>query len=676
MLDINQAKDRVLELRQEIEKHNKLYYEQDSPQIDDYDYDMMMKELIKLEDEYPSLKTEDSPSVRVGGKVLEKFEQVVHDRQMMSLNNAFSMGELRDFDNKMREYTSTPKYVVEFKIDGLSLILKYRDGVLVTAATRGDGFVGEDVTQNAKTIKSIPLKLKENIDIDVRGEVFIPKDVFYKINEIQIENEEKPFANPRNMAAGSLRQLNSSIVAKRKLDIFIFNIENMDLDLNSHYDTLNYVKEMGMKISPEKKLCNNIDEVIAEIEKWTEKRFDLPFEIDGMVIKLDDLLIREEIGSTSKAPKWAIAYKFPPERVRTKVKDIIVQVGRTGVITPTAILEPVKVSGSVVSRATLNNEDYINEKDIRIGDYVYIQKAGEIIPEVYEVDKNSRTGQEQVFVMPHKCPVCDSETIRFEGEASWKCTNISCPAQIQRRIIHFVSKGAMDIDGFGEKLVIQFYEEGLLKDISDIYTLNPDRLKALPRLGEKSVNNLMVSIENSKKSPLEKFIYALGIKFIGANAGKLLAKKFKNIDEIMNASIDELRSIDEIGDKMAQSLVEFFEKKGNKELIEKLKNLGVNPQVELSKDSQNKIFDNLKIVATGTVQKFKRDDIQKLVEENGGKLASSVSKNTNFVIAGENAGSKLEKAQSLGVKVLTEEQFEQVLKLDSKQEVLTHIESL
>ncbi|MGP1410655.1 MAG: NAD-dependent DNA ligase LigA [Peptoanaerobacter stomatis] len=676
MLDINTAKDRIDELKKEIEKNNKLYYEDDSPTISDYDYDMMMNELISLENKYPNLRTEDSPSVRVGGKVLEKFEQVVHEKQMMSLTNAYSLGELRDFDNRIKEYTLTPRYVVEFKIDGLSLLLKYKNGMLISAATRGDGFVGEDVTENAKTIKSIPIRLKENVDINVRGEVFIPKDIFYKLNEIQIENEERPFANPRNMAAGSLRQLNSKIAAKRQLDIFIFNIESENIGINSHFKALDYVKDLGMKISPEKKLCNNIDEVIAEIEKWSEKRFELPFEIDGMVVKLDDIDLREEVGNTSKAPKWAIAYKFPPERVKTKVKDIIVQVGRTGVITPTAILEPVKISGSIVSRATLHNEDYIIQKDIRIGDYAYIQKAGEIIPEVYEVDVQSRTGEEKQFSMPHICPECGAKTVRFEGEASWKCTNISCPAQIKRRIIHFVSKGAMDIDGFGEKLVVQFYDEGLIKDISDIYSLKPEVLKMLPRLGEKSVNNLMRSIEESKNTPLEKFIFALGIKFIGANAGKVLAKNFANIKEIMDTSVERLTSIDEIGDKMAQSLVEFFEIDENRALIEKLISYGINPQSDINIDTKTAIFSSLKIVATGTLIKFKRDDIQKTVEENGGKLSSSVSKNTNFVVAGENAGSKLEKANSLGVKVITEEQFEKILTLKNVQEVLDFIKNV
>ena len=434
MQNIDDARAKIEELKSEIEKNNKLYYEEDNPIISDYDYDMMMRQLLSLEEQYPELKTADSPSNRVGGKALSKFEQITHDRVMMSLSNAFSDGELRDFDSKIKEYTKNPKYVVEFKIDGLTLVLKYEKGILVSAGTRGDGITGENVTQNAKTIKSIPLKLKEEVDIEVRGEAFIPKDVFYAINEMQIENEEKTFANPRNMAAGSLRQLDPKITASRKLDIFIFSVENDIEGKNSHFELLEYVQELGMKISPEKKLCKDIEEVISEIEKWTDKRFDLPFEIDGMVVKLDDIALRDEIGSTSKAPKWAIAYKFPPEKVRTKVQDIIVQVGRTGVLTPTAILDTVRISGSMVSRATLHNEDYIKEKDIKIGDYVYIQKAGEIIPEVYEVDKNARTGKERDFEMPHNCPVCGEKTVRFENEASWKCTNISCKAQLQRKM--------------------------------------------------------------------------------------------------------------------------------------------------------------------------------------------------------------------------------------------------
>jgi len=675
MQNIDEARVKIKELKSEIEKNNKLYYEDDNPVISDYDYDMMMRQLISLEEKYPELKTPDSPSNRVGGKALSKFEQIRHDRVMMSLSNAFTAGELRDFDSKIKEYTKNPKYVVEFKIDGLTLVLKYEKGILISAGTRGDGVTGENVTQNAKTIKSIPLKLKEEVNLEVRGEVFIPKEVFYAINEMQIENEEKTFANPRNMAAGSLRQLDPKITASRKLDIFIFSVENDIEGKNSHFELLDYVKDLGMKISPEKKLCNDIEEVIAEIEKWTDKRFDLPFEIDGMVVKLDNIALRDEIGSTSKAPKWAIAYKFPPEKVRTKVEDIIVQVGRTGVLTPTAILDTVRISGSMVSRATLHNEDYIKEKDIKIGDYVYIQKAGEIIPEVYEVDKNARTGEEKDFEMPHNCPVCGEKTVRFENEASWKCTNISCKAQLQRKIIHFVSKGAMDIDGFGEKIVIQLFEEGLIKDISDIYTLKADVLKNLERMGEKSANNLINAIENSKNVSLDKFIFALGIRFIGANAGKVLAKNFDNIGQLMDSSVDRLTAIDEIGEKMAMSIVEFFEIQSNRELVEKLLSLGVNP-ISKSNSSQKNIFLNLKVVATGTLEKFKRDDIQKIVEENGGKLSSSVSKKTNFVVAGEAAGSKFDKANQLGVKVISEDDFEKLLALDDTEQVLKYIENI
>lgn len=675
MQSIDEARVKIEELKAEIEKNNKLYYEDDNPIISDYDYDMMMRQLISLEDKYPELKTPDSPSNRVGGKALSKFEQIRHDRVMMSLSNAFTAGELRDFDSKIKEYTKNPRYVVEFKIDGLTLVLKYEKGILVSAGTRGDGVTGENVTQNAKTIKSIPLKLKEEVDVEVRGEAFIPKEVFYAINEMQIENEEKTFANPRNMAAGSLRQLDPKITASRKLDIFIFSVENDIEGKNSHFELLDYVKDLGMKISPEKKLCNDIEEVIAEIEKWTDKRFDLPFEIDGMVVKLDNIALRDEIGSTSKAPKWAIAYKFPPEKVRTKVEDIIVQVGRTGVLTPTAILDTVRISGSMVSRATLHNEDYIKEKDIKIGDYVYIQKAGEIIPEVYEVDKNARTGEERDFEMPHNCPVCGEKTVRTENEASWKCTNIFCKAQLQRKIIHFVSKGAMDIDGFGEKIVIQLFEEGLIKDISDIYTLKADVLKNLERMGEKSANNLINAIENSKNVSLDKFIFALGIRFIGANAGKVLAENFDNIGQLMDSSVERLTAIDEIGEKKAMSIVEFFGIQSNRELVEKLLSLGVNP-ISKSNSSQKNIFLNLKVVATGTLEKFKRDDIQKIVEENGGKLSSSVSKKTNFVVAGEAAGSKLDKANQLGVKVISEDDFEKLLSLDDTEQVLKYIENI
>lgn len=674
MVEFEQAKQEIAELKEEIEKNNVLYYEQDAPVISDYEYDMMLRKLIDLEDKYPQLKTSDSPSQRVGGKPTAKFAQVVHTRQMMSLSNAYSYDELREFDKRVKQITADAKYVVEFKIDGLSVMLTYTDGVLVRAATRGDGLAGEDITQNAKTIRSIPLKLNKNINLEVRGEVFIPKKVFYEINEYNEENELKIFANPRNMAAGSLRQLDPKITAKRKLDIFIFNLESDIDDIHSHKKSIQYIKDLGFHVIDELKLCDDIEQAIKVIDEWKDKRFDLPFDIDGMVIKVDDFAMREQLGATSKTPKWAISYKFPPERVRTKVLDIITQVGRTGAITPAAVLEKVAISGSFVSRATLHNEDYIKEKDIRIGDYVYIQKAGEIIPEVYDVDKEARTGEEKIFKMPHVCPACGEKTIRLPGEAAWKCTNINCPAQMKKNIVHFVSKAGMDIDGFGEKIAEQLFDEHLVHSITDIYKLTVEDLIELPRFAEKSAINLITAIENSKNAPLDNFISALGIKLIGKNASKILAQNYGSIDELSNSTEDELSQIPEIGSLMAESIVDFFSSQKNIDTLNELKKLGVNPKVE-KKESVSDIFEGMSVVATGTLVKYKRDDIKSEIEKRGAKFSSSVSKKTAFVVAGENAGSKLTKAQEFGVKIISEDEFDRIIQLVTQKDVMDFLEN-
>ena len=666
--------NKINELRERIEHHSILYYVQDSPEISDADFDMLMKELIALEEKYPEYITEDSPTQRVGGAALSKFDQVRHSVQMMSLSNAFSKQDLLDFDSRVRQMIPKPEYVLEFKIDGLSVALTYEKGKFKVGATRGDGVVGEDVTKNLKTIKSIPMKLKEEVSLVVRGEVYIPKEKFKELNLQQEENGLALFANPRNAAAGSLRQLDSNITAKRPLDIFIFNLQEIiDKDIYTHSEALEYLKALGLKVSPMRNVYSSMEAVWDEISVWHDKRHELDFEIDGIVIKVNDLAQRAMLGETAKAPRWAIAYKFPAERQLTQIEDIIVQVGRTGTITPTAILTPVRIAGSTVSRATLHNEDFIKAKDIKIKDWAYIQKAGDIIPEVYEVDKSKRTGLECEFKMPETCPECHTPTVRVEGEAALKCPNITCPAQIKRGIIHFVSKSAMDIDKLGEAIVIQLYEAGLIRDMADIYYLNPDEVLALPRMGLKSVSNLMKSIEESKTAGLDRLLIGLGIRYIGTKAAKTLAAVYSDIEQIKLASVEELLQIDEIGEKMAQSIFQFFKVEENLNLIERLKLAGVSMSVD-KKDSQQKpIFEGMKFVLTGTLETLKRDEAAVLIEERLGKTSSSVSKNTTAVIAGEEAGSKLDKAIALGVAVINEEVFKKLLELETKEEVLAKL---
>ena len=665
---------KINELRELIEHHSILYYVQDSPEISDADFDMLMKELIALEEKYPEYITEDSPTQRIGGEALSKFDQVRHSVQMMSLSNAFSKQDLLDFDSRVRQMIPKPEYVLEFKIDGLSVALTYEKGKFKVGATRGDGVVGEDVKKNLKTIKSIPMKLKEEVSLVVRGEVYIPKEKFKELNLQQEENGLALFANPRNAAAGSLRQLDSNITAKRPLDIFIFNLQEIvDKDIYTHSEALEYLKALGLKVSPMRNVYSSMEAVWDEISVWHDKRHELDFEIDGIVIKVNDLAQRAMLGETAKAPRWAIAYKFPAERQLTQIEDIIVQVGRTGTITPTAILTPVRIAGSTVSRATLHNEDFIKAKDIKIKDWAYIQKAGDIIPEVYEVDKSKRTGLECEFKMPETCPECHTPTVRVEGEAALKCPNITCPAQIKRGIIHFVSKSAMDIDKLGEAIVIQLYEAGLIRDMADIYYLNPDEVLALPRMGSKSVSNLMKSIEESKAAGLDRLLIGLGIRYIGTKAAKTLASAYSDIEQIKLASVEELLQIDEIGEKMAQSIFEFFKVEENLNLIERLKLAGVSMSVD-KKDSQQKpIFEGMKFVLTGTLETLKRDEAAVLIEERLGKTSSSVSKNTTAVIAGEEAGSKLDKAIALGVTVINEEVFKKLLELETKEEVLAKL---
>lgn len=672
------AQKRIEELISLINYHNEKYYNQDSPEIEDFEYDNLMKELIKLEEENPELKRNDSPSNRVGGKPLDKFEQVVHKIPMLSLSNAYSWEDLKDFDSRVREAVGADvEYVVEFKIDGLSVGLNYNNGIFESGATRGNGIVGENITKNLMTIKNIPLNIDEKGELTVRGEVYISKKDFEEINKIQEEQDQPLYANPRNLAAGSLRQLDSKLTAKRPLDIFIFNLEDINSkQFKTHSESLEYLKQLGFHVSPEFKVFKTMDEIIEHIKYWTEHREDLGFGIDGMVIKVNNLAQREQMGYTAKSPRWAIAYKFPAERKETKLLDIVVEVGRTGTITPTAVLEPIRLAGTTVSRATLHNEDYINEKDIKINDTVLVQKAGDIIPQVVEVIKEKRTGEEIEFKMPEECPVCGEPTVRLEGEAAVKCINISCPAQIRRGIIHFASREAMDIDGLGESIITLLLKQDLIKDISDLYYLKKEQISVLERMGDKSATNLINAINKSKENDLWRFINGLGIKLIGTKAAKILASEFKDLDKLMNATEQELINLEEFGQTMADSVVEFFKEEKNISVIEKLKEAGVNTKLIESDDADiPKIFEKMKIVLTGTLPTLKRNDAKEMIEKRGGKATSSVSKSTSFVLAGGEAGSKLTKANDLGIKVIDEEKFLQLIGLKTTDEVINNLEN-
>jgi DNA ligase (NAD+) len=661
---------RIDKLRREIEEHNYNYYVLDSPTVTDAEFDLLMRELQELEDRFPELVVPHSPTQRVGGKASERFQKVVHREPMLSLANAFSKGEIEDFDRRVRSVVGPDvEYAVEFKIDGLSVALEYRDGELFRGATRGDGVVGEDITGNLRTIKAVPLRLKESLSLEARGEVFMSREGFEELNKKQQDRGQSTFANPRNAAAGSLRQLDPAITASRPLDLFIFNLQYIHgINIDSHAQGLMLLKDLGFKVSPELKVFSDIHSAIEHCQYWQNNRDRLGFEIDGMVIKVNSLAQRERLGSTSKNPRWAIAYKFPAETKKTKVRDIIVQVGRTGALTPTAILEPVRISGSTVSRATLHNEDYINEKDIRIGDTVLIKKAGEIIPEVTEVLVEHRTGDEKQFKMPDKCPECGSDAVRAEGEAATRCTGISCPAKLRRSIIHFVSRDAMDITGLGPSIVEQLLDSGLIGDASDLYYLKyrADRLQNIDRMGPKSAANLLTAIEASKERGLARVITALGIPFIGSRAASLLAEHFGDIDSLMAASVEQLTEVSEIGNKMADSIRTFFGQDQNIRFIERLKAAGVSMAGERQDTSAPRPLDGTTFVLTGTLKRYTRDQAGRIIEGLGGKVTSAVSKKTDYVLAGTNAGSKLDKALKLGVKVITEDEFESMAGLASR----------
>lgn len=656
---MTEIEKKIEELRKTLRYHSDRYYNDDAPEIEDYEYDMMMRELKELEEKYPEYDAPDSPTKKVGGVADNSFESVAHSVRMESLQDAFSKDELREFSNRVEDTVSDVNYVVEPKIDGLSVSLEYRDGVFLRGSTRGNGDVGEDVSGNLRVIHNIPLKLNKSIPyIEVRGEVYMPKKSFERVVDRQIINGEKPFKNPRNAAAGSLRQKDSNVAASRGLDIFVFNIQQIEgVELNSHKESLDFIKELGFNTIPTYKKVNNIEDAIAEIDRIGEARGSLEYDIDGAVIKVDDFSQRDILGSTAKYPKWAIAFKYPPEEKQTKLLDIEIAVGRTGVLTPTAILESVHLAGTTVSRATLHNQDFINEKGIAIGDVVTVRKAGDIIPEVLCVNEHNSNS---IFKFPDVCPSCGEKVYRDEDEAAIRCINPECPAQLLRNLIHFCSRDAMDIEGLGPAIIETFVNEGMISKTYDIYNLDFNKIASLEGFKETSANNIINSVNNSKNNDLSKLIFALGIRHIGAKAGKLLADYFSDIDSVMNASVDDILQIDGFGKIMAESVVEFFSSDSTKELIAKLKEAGVNMKsTNVVEDTR---FSGMTFVLTGTLPSLKRAQASKIIESFGGKTSSSVSKKTTYVLAGEEAGSKLDKANKLGVQVISEEEFKEMIK--------------
>ncbi|WP_342434026.1 NAD-dependent DNA ligase LigA [Neobacillus sp. FSL H8-0543] len=662
-MDLQTAEHRAAELRNLLNQYGYEYYVLDKPSVPDSEYDRYMQELLELEAKFPQLNRADSPTQRVGGNILDLFEKVEHTAPMLSLGNAFNEQDLKDFDRRVRQAVGEEvTYVCELKIDGLAVSLRYEEGLFIQGATRGDGTIGEDITANLKTIKSIPLRLRENVSIEVRGEAYMPKSSFHALNKVKEERGEDLAANPRNAAAGSLRQLDPKIAASRNLDVFLYGIGAASkIEATSHSEGLNFLDRLGFKTNKERQKCGTIDEVIEYVNGWVDRRPHLPYEIDGIVIKVDSYKQQSELGTTAKSPRWAIAFKFPAEEVVTTLLGIELSVGRTGVITPTAILKPVKVAGSTVQRASLHNEDLIREKDIKLGDQVVIKKAGDIIPEVVNVLADQRTGEEVDFVMPSHCPECENELVRFEGEVALRCINPKCPAQIREGLIHFVSRTAMNIDGMGEKVISQLFAENLISDVADIYKLTGDQLLALERMGEKSVSNLLKAIEASKSNSLEKLLFGLGIRHVGAKAAKTLAQSFDTMDNLASATKEELLAINEIGEKMADAIVTFFEQEEAVELLEELSSAGVNMEYKgakpVSAEESDSVFAGKTVVLTGKLEQLSRNEAKEKIEALGGNVSGSVSKKTHLVIAGVEAGSKLKKAQELGIEVWDEEKL-------------------
>ena len=656
-------KEEIFKLVALLNKYSYDYYVEDNPQISDTEYDTLYKQLEKLEQEYPEFILDNSPTQRVGDRVLDEFEKVIHKVPMLSLSNTFSIEDLRDFDSRISKLSSdnSIEYICELKIDGLAISINYENGKLVSAATRGDGTVGENVTENIKTIFSIPKTLKTKKSFEVRGEVYLPKKSFELLNKEREENNEVLFANPRNAAAGSLRQLDSKITAKRRLSAFIYSVVG-DENINSQKMALTVAADLGLPVNPNFKLCKTIDEVVDYIMYWEEHKQDLPYEIDGIVIKVNSYSLQEEIGSTQKSPRWATAYKFPEEELATKLLDIELSVGRTGIITPVAVLNPINISGSTVSKASLHNKDIIDELDIHIGDMVVVKKAGEIIPKVVRVVEELRLANSEKYVMPNICPSCKSKTFTKEGDPFTRCLNLDCPEQNIRKIIHFASREALNIEGLGDKVVATLYEKGIIKHTIDLFSLDRNKLVELERMGDKSVDNLLNAIENSKQSSLDKVIFALGILNVGKKAGKILAEYYKNLTNFSKATVDELLELPDIGLITAESIVDYLSNDNNLRFINELIEIGMNPQYEIQNKNTDNIFSGKTIVLTGKLVELTRNEAKEYLERFGAKVTGSVTSKTDYVIAGEKAGSKLAKAEQLGIQVLSEDEFIDIMK--------------
>ena len=656
-------KEEIFKLVALLNKYSYDYYVEDNPQISDTEYDTLYKQLEKLEQEYPEFILDNSPTQRVGDRVLDEFEKVIHKVPMLSLSNTFSIEDLRDFDSRISKLSSDDsiEYICELKIDGLAISINYENGKLVSAATRGDGMVGENVTENIKTIFSIPKTLKTKKSFEVRGEVYLPKKSFELLNKEREENNEVLFANPRNAAAGSLRQLDSKITAKRRLSAFIYSVVG-DENINSQKMALTVAADVGLPVNPNFKLCKTIDEVVDYIMYWEEHKQDLPYEIDGIVIKVNSYSLQEEIGSTQKSPRWATAYKFPEEELATKLLDIELSVGRTGIITPVAVLNPINISGSTVSKASLHNKDIIDELDIHIGDMVVVKKAGEIIPKVVRVVEELRLANSEKYVMPNICPSCKSKTFTKEGDPFTRCLNLDCPEQNIRKIIHFASREALNIEGLGDKVVATLYEKGIIKHTIDLFSLDRNKLVELERMGDKSVDKLLNAIENSKQSSLDKVIFALGILNVGKKAGKILAEYYKNLTNFSKATVDELLELPDIGLITAESIVDYLSNDNNLRFINELIEIGMNPQYEIQNKNTDNIFSGKTIVLTGKLVELTRNEAKEYLERFGAKVTGSVTSKTDYVIAGEKAGSKLAKAEQLGIQVLSEDNFIDIMK--------------
>lgn len=661
-MDVNK---RYLELIEILNKLNYEYYTLDNPSLDDLEYDRYMQELLIIEESNPEIIKLDSPSVKVGGKVLEKFEKVTHSQPMLSLSNVFDENEIMHFHQKIKKEGINPRYVCELKIDGLAVSLIYKDGFLIKATTRGDGIVGEDITNNVKTIKSIPLKLKKNIDIEVRGEIFMSKKNLDILNQKQKEQKEPTFQNTRNIAAGSMRQLDSKVVAERNLDAFLYQLINPnDYNIDNHFESIEFIKKNGFKTDNNVKKCSDIKEVLSFIDYWNEKRSSLDYEIDGIVIKLDNIKEQEKLGFTSKYPKWATAYKFPAIMRETKIKNIFFTVGRTGQITPNAYLEPVLLAGSKISKATLHNEDFILSKKIKINDIVFIRKAGDVIPEVVKVNLSRRGNDVIDFKMIKKCPICNSELVKKDSEIDYFCVNIFCSGINKEKIIHYCSRDALNIEGFGEKIIEELYDEKIITKITDIYNLKNSykELLNIEGFGEKKIDNILLSIEKSKEKSLEKLIFGLGISNIGVKKSKILAQKFKTLDNLIDSKVEELEVINDIGKIISQNIIDYFKDDENLKMIEKMKLQGVNMELVVNNNSNSEIFSDKIYVITGSFEKYKREEIKEIIELGNGKVSSSISKNTSVLIMGNKPGSKYDKALSLNIEIWEENQFEKIMK--------------